>query len=111
MLAATDGEIEFGLQARAIEGRVRGFDPWPGVWVSRGGRRLRFVEAVALPGEVSEEPGRVLELTADGLIVACGGGSRLGLRRVQPEGRRVLAVRDAVNGRQIVPGDLLSCCR
>ena len=30
------------------------------------------------------------------------------LRKVQPEGRRVLPVRDAVNGRQIAPGDRLS---
>jgi methionyl-tRNA formyltransferase len=110
MLTAADGEIEPSLDARAIEGRVRGFDPWPGVWVRRGERRLRLVEAVALSGEVAEEPGRVLELTPEGLVIACGAGSRLALRRVQPEGRRVLEVRDAVNGRQIAPGDLLTKC-
>jgi methionyl-tRNA formyltransferase len=110
MLAVTDGAVEPDLPARAIEGRVRGFDPWPGVWVCRGGKRLRIIEAVALPGEVADEPGRVLELTQEGLIVACGAGSRLALRRVQPEGRRVLEVRDAVNGRQIAPGDLLERC-
>lgn len=111
MLSAADGEIEFSLPARAVEGRVRGFDPWPGVWVHRGEKRLRLTEAVALPGKVAEEAGRVLELTPEGLVVACGGGSRLGLLRVQPEGRRVLEVRDAVNGRQIAPGDLLTAIR
>jgi methionyl-tRNA formyltransferase len=110
MLSAADGAVGFDLQARAIEGAVRGFDPWPGVWVCRGGKRIRIIDAVALPGKVADEPGRVLELTDEGLIVACGGGSRLGLRRVQPEGRRVLEVRDAVNGRQIAPGDLLARC-
>ena len=111
MLSAADGEIEFSLPARAVEGRVRGLDPWPGVWVRRGEKRLRLIEAVALPGKVAEEAGRVLELTPEGLVVACGGGSRLGLLRVQPEGRRVLEVRDAVNGRQIAPGDLLTAVR
>jgi methionyl-tRNA formyltransferase len=110
MLSPADGEIDPNLPARSIEGRVRGFDPWPGVWVLREGRRLRLVDAVALSGTVAEDPGRVVELTPEGLIVACGGGSRLALRRVQPEGRRVLEVRDAINGRQIAPGDLLGRC-
>ena len=71
---------------------------------------MRFVEALAVPGKVDDEPGRVLEMTADGLIVACGEGTRLRLLRVQPEGRRALPVRDAINGRQIAPGDLLTAC-
>jgi methionyl-tRNA formyltransferase len=43
----------------------------------------------------------------DGLIVACGGGTLLRVTSIQPEGRRVMTARDAVNGRQIRPGDRL----
>jgi methionyl-tRNA formyltransferase len=111
LLRTADGEIDPRMTARAIEGRVRGFDPWPGVWLRRERKRLRLVEVRALPGSVAEPPGSVLALTAEGLIVACGEGTRLGLLRVQPEGRRVLSVRDAINGRQIAPGDRLTSCR
>jgi len=111
LLSPADGSIPTSLTAREIVGRVRGFDPWPGVWVRRGGKRLRIVEALELPGSVPDDPGRVLAMAPEGLILACGEGSRLALRRVQPQGRRVLDVRDAVNGRQILPGDLLESCR
>lgn len=111
LLSPADGAIRLELTAREIAGRVRGFDPWPGVWVRRGDKRVRIVEALELPGDGPEDPGRVLELTPEGLILACGKGSRLALRRVQPQGGRVLGVRDAVNGRQILPGDRLEACR
>ena len=49
-----------------------------------------------------------LELEAgEGLVVACGEGTRLSVIRIQPEGRRVIRARDAVNGRQLRPGDRL----
>jgi len=108
MLRREDGQIDPGLDAAEIERRVRGFDPWPGVWLSRDGRRLRLNDVRALGEEpVNAPPGRLLELRADGMVMACGGGSRLLLRNVQPEGKRPLAARDAVNGRQIAPGDRL----
>ena len=108
-LKREDGVADFSLSAGQIEGRVRGFDPWPGVWALRGGKRVRIVEAEAVPGaSVSEPPGRVLALEGPVLGVACGGGTVLAIRAVQPEGRRVLASRDAVNGRQLMPGDDLA---
>jgi methionyl-tRNA formyltransferase len=108
LLRREDGEIDPGLDAVEIEGRVRGFDPWPGVWLSRDGRRLRLTEVRALDEEPTpDSPGRLLELRADGMVMACGGGSRLLLESIQPEGKRPLAARDAVNGRQIASGDRL----
>jgi len=108
MLKSEDGEVDPALGAGEIDGRVRGFDPWPGVWLARAGRRIRLVEARD-SGRVATgaDPGQVLGLEDEALIVACGGGSLLLVTRVQPEGRRVMAVRDAVNGRQLVPGDRL----
>ena len=108
ILKKADGEISPDLEAREIEGRVRGFDPWPGVWLRRSGRRIRIVEARAA-GEAGPDdvPGMVLGATPEGLLVACGGGTRLLVRRLQPEGGKILTAKDAVNGRQIRVGDRL----
>lgn len=108
LLSRSDGAISPQLDAREIEGRVRGFDPWPGVWLSRKGARIRLVEARALDGlEPAAPPGSLTALTPEGLILVCGGGTRLLLGRVQPEGRRVLGARDAVNGRHLAVGERL----
>jgi methionyl-tRNA formyltransferase len=107
-LERSDGEVDPSLTAAEIEGRVRGFDPWPGVWIACAGKRMRLVEA-SDTGRVdpTARPGRVLALEGDGLLIACGAGTLLRVVSVQPEGRRVLSARDAVNGRQLRPGDRL----
>jgi methionyl-tRNA formyltransferase len=109
LLSRRDGDVDPALDAAAIEGRVRGFDPWPGVWLACGDRRVRLVEAVRDAGRATDAPpGLVLGLEAEALVVACGSGSLLRVLRIQPEGRRVLLARDAVNGRQLRPGDQLT---
>jgi methionyl-tRNA formyltransferase len=112
MIAKEDGEVDPSLTARELEGRIRGFDPWPGVWLRRGRRRLRIVagRALDLPPR-AEPPGSVADMTEDGLILVCGGGSSLLLTGVQPEGRRVLTAMDAVNGRHLQVGDRLEQAR
>ncbi len=108
LLRRVDGEIDPGMSASAIEGRVRGLDPWPGVWVRRAGTRLRLVGVRAFDGPVeSAPPGTLLELREEGMVMACGRGTGLLLLAVQPEGKRVLGIRDAVNGRQLAVGDRL----
>jgi len=108
LLRPEDGEADLLRPAREIEGRVRGFDPWPGQWARRAGRRVRLVEARALPGRVAPDPpGTVFALEREALLVACGAGTVLAVSRIQPEGRPVRTAREAVNGRQIAPGDRL----
>jgi methionyl-tRNA formyltransferase len=105
-LRAADGEMAPDMTAAEIEGRVRGFDPWPGVWVRRESRRIRIVEARALEGVRTSEPaGTVLGLAASDLALASGGGTVLAIRRIQPEGRRAMSAREALNGRHVAPGD------
>jgi len=107
LLTAADGELDHGWSAAELAGRVRGFDPWPGVWMRAGGRRIRILEAGVDPveGERGEAAGRILELRGEGLVLTCATGTRAVLRRLQPEGRKPLLARDAVNGRYLRPGD------
>jgi methionyl-tRNA formyltransferase len=106
LLTREDGRWDPAWTAKELEGRVRGFDPWPGVWTSRVGRRLRISGAEALPdaGAV-EAPGVVLSADALGVRVACARGTVARVDAVQPEGGRVMGAREAVNGRLLAPGD------
>ncbi len=108
MISKEDGEPSPGRTATEIEGRVRGFDPWPGVWFRKEGRRIRVREAKADPAASHDEtPGTILELRGARLQMACGDRSVLSIETVQPEGKRAISAADAVNGRQLVPGDRL----
>jgi methionyl-tRNA formyltransferase len=108
LLTRGDGFIDPGLTAREIAGRVRGFDPWPGVWVARGAKRVRILEAREIgEGDPEEPPGLLVGRVDDALIMACGQATRLALIRVQPAGGKALTALDALNGRHLQVGDRL----
>jgi methionyl-tRNA formyltransferase len=106
MLTKEDGRWDPAWTARDLEGRARGFDPWPGVWAALAGKRLRIVHAEALPDARAEEgAGTVLSSESLGARLACSGGTVARVDSVQPEGGRVMRAREAVNGRLLCPGD------
>lgn len=108
ILSRKDGHWDERWSAVELEGRVRGFDPWPGVWAAVRGRRLRIVGARALAEtDAAVKPGAVIALTPDGFRVACAGGSIAAIDAVQPEGGRPMRAREAANGRLLAAGDRL----
>jgi methionyl-tRNA formyltransferase len=109
ILEREDGFARPTMTAAELAGRVRGFDPWPGVWLSRSGTRVRLTRARVLEGQSGPaEPGTLTELRDDGIVMVCGDGTRLLILEIQPTGRRPMSPRDAVNGRQLALGDRLA---
>jgi methionyl-tRNA formyltransferase len=108
ILAREDGWWSPSWTAADVEGRVRGFDPWPGVWLRRGERRLRLVEASVSGARTQEAPGSVLGLEPDGVHIASAGGTVASVGCVQPEGGKPISARDAWNGRHLGAGDRLA---
>lgn len=95
LLTREDGRIDWTQSASDIDRQIRGLTPWPGVWTTVEGRRLKILEA-----EVSESVGAQAEgmiLNRHGLI-ACGGDTALKLLRVQPENAKPMDAASAFNG-------------
>lgn len=110
LLTREDGCADFSMSAEELEGRVRGFDPWPGVWAATAtGRRVRLVTARAISPPAGERarPGTVVGVEGDAVVVACGGRSTLAVAVLHPEGRRRMTGREAVNGRHLSTGSRL----
>lgn len=100
------GRIDWTQPAAAVHNRVRGLQPWPGTWTSLDGTRLA-IRRTSLPTEphiVGAPPGTIVEVPGGERGVACGDGRCIVLREVQPDGRRVMAVRDFFAGRRLVAG-------
>ena len=105
LLAAEHGFWDPAWTASELSGRVRGFDPWPGVWATSAGRRIRLVEADPVPEAITDAaPGTILALDGDAVRVACAAGTAAAISSLQPEGGRAMRGRDAVNGRLLTPG-------
>ena len=93
LLKKEDGRLDWSLTADELRCRIRGFDPWPGAFSSLDGRTFKILGAQPVAVAATEDgperaPGALLELVPEGLVVACGAGSRLLVTEVQPESRR-----------------------
>ena len=110
LLKKEDGRLDWGRSARDLDCRIRGVHPWPGTFTSLGGRMLKVRRArpVEPAGDAGGEPGTVVGLGAEGLVVACGEESRLLLVEVQPESRRAMDAAAFAAGARLRPGDRLA---
>jgi methionyl-tRNA formyltransferase len=100
------GRIDWALDARAIERRVRGLQPWPNAYTYHNAQRLVIWRAAAQDETgAGDQPGAVIKAQGDALVVACGQGTALRLVEVQPEGRRRMEARDFLNGARLSVGE------
>lgn len=118
-----DGLIEWDQRAEAIHNRVRALVPWPHAYTFHDGARLVLHETRAFDSidtlgtaagadgthpPVQVQPGVVLPAARGVLLVGAAEGTVVEIRKLQEEGRRVLAARDFLAGHALPPGTRLS---
>ena len=67
---------------------------------------LKIISAHRAPGSTEAKPGTIVSLN-DGFEIACGGGTKLHVTAVLPEGKGRMKAVDFVHGRRIALGDML----
>lgn len=88
--------------------RIRGLSPFPlAVTKTPDGRLLKIVSAEAAGGASEAKPGTVCALQKDGFEVVVGGGKKIKITAVVPEGKGRMSAGDFVRGRRIDLGDVL----
>jgi len=98
-----DGRIDWTMPAETLARRVRGFHPWPGTVTTWRGQPLKVLRArPEADGPV--EPGEIVAVDRDGLVVGAGSGTRLRLLEVQPESRRPMSGAAFAAGLRLAPG-------
>ena len=106
ILKREDGNIEWRREASDIVNMIRGFQPFPGTYSYLHGKKMNIWSAAAeREKSMAGSPGEVLSTSSGELAVAAGEGSILRVTEIQLEGKRRMAVRDALNGTRITPGD------
>lgn len=95
--------VDWRTDARAVSRTVRAYDPMPGALTTLSGRDIKLFGARLAPRAESAEPGEVIGVGDDGLVVACGEGA-VRLLQVQPSGKRRMIAGEWLRGRGIAIG-------
>jgi methionyl-tRNA formyltransferase len=106
ILKKEDGLVDFSRTAIEIQNRLRGFQPWPGAYTQFRGKSLKFINALMEDTLSNLEPGE-LRVGDEKLFVGCGQRTVLQLLQVQPEGKKIMAAREFINGYHPAAGERL----
>lgn len=107
MLSRELSPMQFTLTAARLHDQVRGLVPWPGATAEIGGVRCKVFSTVIIDTVTDQAPGTVLMAGKEGLWVACGGGTVLELRELQPDGGKRMAAADYLRGHNLEVGKAL----
>jgi methionyl-tRNA formyltransferase len=106
ILKKEDGQVDFTRAATEIHNRLRGFQPWPGAFTQFRGKSLKLISANVEDALSNLEPGE-LRIGDERLFVGCGQRTVLQLLQVQPEGKKIMAAREFINGYHPAAGERL----
>lgn len=107
MLSRELSPMQFTLTAARLHDQVRGLVPWPVATAEIGGVRCKVFSTVIIDTVTDQAPGTVLMAGKEGLWVACGGGTVLELRELQPDGGKRMAAADYLRGHSLEVGKAL----
>jgi methionyl-tRNA formyltransferase len=107
LIRKEDGLIDWRAPATSIDRKMRAFSPWPSVYTSFRGKRLKILDGrVEWTASVSSiKPGEILEVRKEGLSVCCGDGQAYIIDRLQPENRKAMSAHAFSLGVNIKPGE------
>lgn len=91
--------IDWSKSAIEINNLIRGLSPVPAAFSYLGKDRVKILKASTLENDY-EEPGRIIEVSVNGILVATGNGSLL-ITKLQYPGKKPMEVRDFLNGNEI----------
>ncbi len=104
MLSRELSSMDFTRTARQLHDQVRGLIPWPAAVTTLGDKRCKVFSTVVSDQKTDAAPGTVLTAGKEGLTLACGGGTVLGIVELQPDGGKRMKAVDYLRGHPIPVG-------
>ncbi|MCU0666073.1 MAG: methionyl-tRNA formyltransferase [Candidatus Omnitrophica bacterium] len=109
-LKKSHGQINWEKSAEEISHLIRGCLPWPTAFTYLKGHLLKIEQAQAVHC-VSKRAdlafGAVEAITKDGILVKCGMGCLL-IKKLKPEGKRLMSSAEFTAGHKLIVGDIFS---
>ena len=97
--------VDWTRDAHAVSRIVRAYDPRPGAFTTldASGAEVKLFGARFAPSTASDQPGQVIGVDHEGIVVACGQGA-VRLLQVQPAGKKRMRADEWLRGRGIAVG-------
>ena len=90
--------IDWMKPASFVRDQVRGLNPWPVATAELAGTRFKIYSVQPTDHKTDAAPGTILQLTTQGLEVACGMGESVIVMQLQAEGGKRMAAPDYFRG-------------
>ncbi|MBP0592801.1 methionyl-tRNA formyltransferase [Paraburkholderia sp. LEh10] len=103
-----EAALDWRRPAAELARQVRAFDPFPGGAATLDGATLKIWSASAAESPRKAEPGTIVDVSPEGVVVACGDGA-LRITQLQKPGGKRLPVRDFLTGATLAAGQVFDC--
>ena len=107
MLSRELSPMDWSKGAQALHDQVRGLLPWPCATAEFGGIRCKVFSADIIDDTTNLTPGTVAEAGKTGIVMACGNGTLLRIKELQPDGKKRMAAADFLRGHPLTVGEKL----
>ncbi len=98
-----EAALDWRRPAVELARQVRAFDPFPGGAATLDGTLLKIWSAAAVNAPRAAQPGTIVDVSPDGVVVACGDGA-LRITQLQKPGGKRLPVREFLKGATLTAG-------
>ncbi len=93
-------KLDLSLDALSVHNKIRGMQPAPSAHAILDGVPTKLYDSCIVETESENIPGKILSLSNDGVVIACGKGS-VKVKSLKPDGSKLLKISDMINGRKI----------
>lgn len=99
--------IDWSRSGEDLYNQVRGLNPWPVAYTTLNGQNLKIWSAKKTPAQKKAEPGTVIAVEENGIVVATGNETALLVTELQPAGKKRMKGEDFVRGANVQTGEVL----
>jgi methionyl-tRNA formyltransferase len=96
--------VDFNNDTIKVHNKIRAYDPYPGVRSVYGKEEVKIFGSEFSPDLLStenkEEPGTIIDIEKDGILVKCRDGA-VKIKEIQFPGRKKITTIDAINGKKL----------
>jgi methionyl-tRNA formyltransferase len=91
-------KVDWTQSGEAIYNHIRGLNPWPVAYTLLKGNVLKLWQSKKIAIEKNAAPGTVMNIEADGIVIATGNETAIKITELQPSGKKRMSAEQYLRG-------------